>query len=276
MEKQYVLGDREFDQIRKIVYDRTGINLTDAKREMVYSRLSKRLRQLGLNGFREYCTIIQEEASNELGNFINSITTNLTSFFREQHHFDSLKNKLVPGIIKEGRPGNSIRIWSAGCSTGEEPYSLAITMTEALLDYPGWSAKILATDLDTAVLEKGRSGIYSAERVSGLPEFVVKKWFSRGAGAKEGMVKVKPELRNMIIFKQLNLMEEWPVKPDVDIIFCRNVVIYFDKPTQARLFDRFANYLRPRGYLFIGHSENLYKVSDRFDLLGQTIYRKIS
>lgn len=276
MDKQYVLGDREFDQIRKIVYDRTGINLTDAKREMVYSRLSKRLRQLGLDGFREYCAIIQEESSNELGNFINSITTNLTSFFREKHHFEYLKQQLVPGIVKEGRPGNTIRIWSAGCSTGEEPYSLAITMTETLRNFPGWSVKILATDLDTAVLEKGRNGIYGAERVSGLSELVVKKWFSKGSGDNEGMVRVKPELRQMIMFKQLNLMGEWPVKQGVDIIFCRNVVIYFDKPTQTKLFDRFANHLGPQGFIFIGHSESLYQVSDRFDLLGQTIYRKIS
>jgi chemotaxis protein methyltransferase CheR len=275
MDKQYVLDAREFDQIRRIVYDRTGINLSEAKREMVYSRLSKRLRQLGLNGFREYCELIEEDNSNELGNFINSITTNLTAFFREKHHFDFLKQTLVPSIVNEGRPGNTIRIWSAGCSTGEEPYSLAITMTEALRSFSGWSAKILATDLDTAVLETGRNGIYGVDRVKGLPESVVKKWFNKGSGGNEGKVRVKSELRQMIMFKQLNLMGEWPVKQGIDILFCRNVVIYFDKPTQSKLFERFANHLRPEGYLFIGHSENLYKVSERFDLLGQTIYRKI-
>lgn len=276
MEKQYVLGDNEFNEIRKIVYERTGINLTDAKREMVYSRLAKRLRQLKLDGFREYCSLIKQENSNEIGDFINSITTNLTSFFREKHHFDYLRDTLVPEIIDEGRARNIIRVWSAGCSTGEEPYSLAITLREALKRYPGWTAKILATDLDSEVVAKGKSGIYGADRVSGLSSQLLKDWFDKGKDDNEGFVRVKPMLREMIMFKQLNLMGEWPVKPDIDIIFCRNVVIYFDKPTQEKLFDRFANKLRECGHLFIGHSESLYKVSERFELLGHTIYRKLS
>ena len=274
MSKEFKFTDTDFQNIRKLVLEHTGICLSDIKQDMVYSRLARRLRQLNLSTFKDYLELLQQSDNEEMGNFINSITTNLTSFFREQHHFDYLKNTLLPGLMQRNADTRKIRIWSAGCSTGEEPYSLAITLKETIPDNQGWDVKILATDLDTNVISTGGAGIYSLERVNGLPASTLKRWFYRGKGSRSGMVKASSELRDMIIFKQLNLMGQWPVKPGVDIIFCRNVVIYFDKPTQRRLFDRYANTLKQDGYLFVGHSETLYKVSDRFKLLGKTIYKR--
>ncbi len=274
MSKEFEFTDSDFQKIRKLVLEHTGICLSDIKQEMVYSRLARRLRQLNLATFKDYLELLQKSDSEEIVSFINSITTNLTSFFREQHHFDYLKSKLLPGLMQRNADTRKIRIWSAGCSTGEEPYSLAITIKETIPDNLGWDVKILATDLDTDVLATGREGIYSLERVNGLPASTLKRWFYKGKGARLGMVKASSELRDMIMFKQLNLMGDWPVKAGIDIIFCRNVVIYFDKPTQRRLFDRYANTLKDNGYLFVGHSETLYKVSDRFKLLGKTIYKR--
>ncbi len=275
MSKEFTLTDRDFQTIRKLVYDHTGITLSDGKKDMIYSRLVRRLRQLGLHRFRDYVALLEDESSDEIGNFINSVTTNLTAFFREQHHFDYLRDELLPELMKRRASDRRIRIWSAGCSTGEEPYSIAMTVREVIPENSGWQVRILATDLDTNVLATASRGVYSEERLNGVPKAMLKRWFLRGKGANAGKVRVREGLRRMILFKQLNLMKEWPVKPGVDILFCRNVVIYFDKPTQRKLFDRFADVLADEGHLFIGHSETLYKVSDRFHLLGKTIYRKI-
>ncbi len=275
MSKEFTLTDRDFQTIRKLVYDHTGITLSDGKKDMIYSRLVRRLRQLGLHRFRDYVALLEDESSDEIGNFINSVTTNLTAFFREQHHFDYLRDELLPELMKRRATDRRIRIWSAGCSTGEEPYSIAMTVREVIPENSGWQVRILATDLDTNVLATASRGVYSEERLNGVPKAMLKRWFLRGKGANAGKVRVREGLRRMILFKQLNLMKEWPVKPGVDILFCRNVVIYFDKPTQRKLFDRFADVLADEGHLFIGHSETLYKVSDRFRLLGKTIYRKI-
>ncbi|MDX1352473.1 MAG: protein-glutamate O-methyltransferase CheR, partial [Thiomicrorhabdus sp.] len=166
-----------------------------------------------------------------------------------------------------------IRIWSAGCSTGEEPYSIAIILKETVP--AGWDAKVIATDLDSNVVATGQRGVYQIDRLKGVTEERKKRWFLRGTGSQEGLVKVKPELQSMIEFGQLNLMGDWPIKDSIDVIFCRNVVIYFDKPTQTKLFNRYADRLPDNGHLFIGHSESLYKVSNRFELLGQTIYKKL-
>lgn len=276
MSKEFEFTDNDFQKIRKMVLEHTGICLSEIKKDMIYSRLSRRLRQLKLESFATYLDLLEPNDNDEIGNFINSVTTNLTSFFREQHHFDYLKSTALPRLMQLNSDTRKIRIWSAGCSTGEEPYSLAITVKEAIPDNLGWDVKILATDLDTNVIATGSEGVYSLERVNGLPASVLKRWFYRGKGSRSGYVRASAELRDMILFKQLNLMGQWPVNPGVDIIFCRNVVIYFDKPTQAKLFDRYANILRPDGYLFVGHSETLYKVSDRFQLLGKTIYQRTS
>ncbi|MFC1750156.1 CheR family methyltransferase [Pseudomonadota bacterium] len=274
MAKEFNLTDSDFQTVKKLVAEHTGISLSDAKHDMVYSRLAKRLRQLGLEKFSDYLDILHAEDETEIGNFINSVTTNLTSFFREQHHFDYLQDTLIPRLLRENSDTRVIRIWSAGCSTGEEPYSLAMTFKECVPDNQGWDVRILATDLDTNVLATGSRGVYSLDRVNGIPKEKLRRWFYKGKGATEGMVKVSKELQDMIIFKQLNLMGKWPVKAGVDIIFCRNVVIYFDKDTQRVLFDRYANILKSNGNLFIGHSETLYNVSTRFDLLGKTIYQR--
>ena len=276
MAKEFNLTDADFQKIKKLVIEHTGICLSDGKQDMIYSRLAKRLRQLDLDNFADYLELLTRGDGDEMGNFINSVTTNLTSFFREQHHFDYLKSALLPQLLKQNRDSRVIRIWSAGCSTGEEPYSIAMTVKEVVPENEGWDVRILATDLDTNVLAHARNGIYSSERVTGIAAEKLRRWFSKGKGDSAGLVRVSSELRDMIIFKQLNLMGNWPVKPGVDVIFCRNVVIYFDKPTQTVLFDRYANTLKEEGHLFIGHSETLYKVSDRFRLLGKTIYQRMN
>ena len=250
----------------------TGIVITAAKREMVYSRLSRRLRALSLTDFEDYCRVLERDEQGELNAFINAITTNLTSFFREPHHFDHLQNIVVPDLLNKNAASRRIRIWSAGCSTGEEPYSIAIAMAEVLPD--DWDCRILATDIDTDVLMKAERGIYPLERVASLPQSRLKRWFSRGSGTNQGLTRVGPELREMITFRRLNLMEEWPVNGPIDVLFCRNVVIYFDKETQRSIFDKFAERMAENSRLFIGHSESLFKITNRFELIGQTIYRK--
>ena len=271
-EREFNLTDKDFNLISKIVGDRTGIVLSPAKRDMVYSRLTRRLRTLGLTQFKDYCELIQGGDEAELLEFTNAITTNLTSFFRENHHFDYLAKTVLPGLIKK-KPNKKIRVWSAGCSSGEEPYSLAITFKENVP--ANWDVKILATDLDTNMVAKGKNGTYEVDKLTGLSKSQLKKWLQRGRGNQEGMARMSESLREMITFKQLNLMHEWPVKGPFDFIFCRNVVIYFDKDTQRVLFERYANLLDHDAHLFIGHSESLHNVSNRFKLLGKTIYQKI-
>lgn len=274
-EREFKYTEKDFHCIRDMVTEHAGISLSDAKKDLVYSRLSKRIRILGMSGFQEYCGYLKQGHEEELVNFVNAITTNLTSFFREKHHFEYLKSTVMPRLLQENAASKRIRIWSAGCSTGEEPYSLAITVKEALRGTYGWDVKILATDLDTNVVDKAKNGVYTQERVDGLDKNIVKKWFKKGSGNHAGFVRVHPELQELITFKQLNLMHSWPMKGQFDVIFCRNVVIYFDKPTQKVLFDRYADIIQDNGMLFIGHSETLFKVSTRFKLIGNTIYRKL-
>lgn len=272
-EREFIFTEDDFQFIRKLVSEKTGIVLNDAKKNLVYSRLSRRLRQMGLDCFSDYCDLLKAGDDEELVNFINAITTNLTSFFRENHHFEYLQDTLLPELLTT-KSDKRIRIWSAGCSTGEEPYSLAMVMRECL-PKSGWDARILATDLDSDVVAKAQRGVYTQERVNGISAERQKRWFMRGKGSSEGLVKVRPELQEMITFRQLNLMTEWPVKGPLDLIICRNVVIYFDKPTQGVLFDRYAELLPVNGHLIIGHSESLHKVTDRFKLIEKTIYRKV-
>ena len=243
--KEFRFTDRDFQYLRQLVNRETGIVITPAKREMVYSRLSRRLRALNLADFEDYCHLLEEDGQGELNAFINAITTNLTSFFREPHHFDHLQNTVVPDLLNKNASARRIRIWSAGCSTGEEPYSIAMAMAEVLPD-DSWDCRILATDIDTDVLMKAERGIYPLERVASLSQARLKRWFSRGSGANQGLTRVVPELREMITFRRLNLMEEWPVNGPIDVLFCRNVVIYFDKETQRLIFDKFAERMERR------------------------------
>lgn len=273
-EREFHYTEHDFQIVRELVSEQTGIHLTDAKKDLVYGRLSKRIRKLGLFSFEEYINYVKREDAGELINFINAITTNLTSFFRESHHFDYLTNRLIPKLIESNDSNRKIRIWSAGCSTGEEPYSIAMSVLSAMRNLPNWDIKILATDLDTNVIETAKNGIYPIERLKGLSDALKKQWFMNGKGKNAGFVKVSKELQEIITFRPLNLMNTWPMKSTFDVIFCRNVVIYFDKATQRILFDRFAKILNNDGTLFIGHSESLFKVSTRFKAIGNTIYQK--
>jgi len=272
-ERDLVFTDADFNFIRRVVVEQTGITLSEQKRELVYGRLAKRLRALDLQTFAQYCSHL-EQNPDELHELVNAITTNLTSFFREPYHFDYLRDTLLPDLLRSNAQSRRIRIWSAGCSTGEEPYTIAMVLRDALPAGQGWDAKILATDIDSNVLAKAQQGVYAEERASGVPERYQRRSFRRGQGDNAGMLRVSDEVRSLITFRQLNLMQEWPMRGPFDVIFCRNVVIYFDKPTQRRLFDRYADLLVDGGHLFIGHSETLFKVSERFTLIGRTIYRK--
>lgn len=272
-EREFEFKRSDFEFIRDLIGDRTGIVLSDHKIDMVYGRLSRRLRQLGLQSFADYLATLESDEQ-ELIEFTNALTTNLTSFFREPHHFDYLKNTALPNLIRN-RPNKRLRIWSAGCSTGEEPYTIAMTVKETVGMHSGVDLKILATDLDSNVVDRAKAGIYSADRVNGIDKGRQQKFFRKGRGDQHaGQMKVAAELQNMITFKQLNLMHDWPMQGQFDVIFCRNVVIYFNKDTQRELFARYASILADDGYLFVGHSESLHKVSDRFNLIGKTIYHK--
>ena len=273
LQRDFHFTDKDFTFIRALVAEKTGIVMTEAKRDLVYGRLSRRLRHLGIPRFSDYCRLLEAGDEDELVQFVNAITTNLTSFFREAHHFDYLGGSLLPRLEKENA-GRRLRIWSAGCSTGEEPYSIAMTLREQCPRLAGRDVKILATDLDSNVLARAAAGVYDQARVEDLPRERLRRWFRKGRGGNAGTVKVSTDLRDLITFRQLNLMGSWPMKGAFDIIFCRNVVIYFDKPTQRTLFNRYADLLVEGGHLFVGHSESLFKVTDRFELIGKTVYRK--
>ncbi len=270
--REFPMSEDNFAIISKLAHDYTGIVLGAHKRDMVYGRLARRIRSLGLSNFDQYCELISDPGSGEINFFINAITTNLTSFFREPHHFEFLKHTVFPELQRKQSQNKRLRIWSAGCSTGEEPYSLSIVVNEEM-NKAGWDCKILATDLDSNVLAHGQQGIYDIARINTVSEASKNRWFLKEAN-NPGLVKVKPALQQCLSFKRLNLLENWPMKGPFDVIFCRNVVIYFNKDTQRQLFDRYANILADGGYLFIGHSESLHKVSDRFVSLGKTIYQK--
>lgn len=272
----FTFTDSDFARLRNLVKDLTGISLSEQKRELVYGRLTRRLRALGFNSFKDYCDFLEDNLGEELEHFTNAITTNLTSFFRENHHFELIANDPLKGwLLNRLGMNGRLRFWSAGSSTGEEAYSIAITLAETIPDVFSRNVKILATDLDTNVVATGRAGVYPENRIEALSPERKKKWFQRGGGASTGMVKVDEKLRNMATFNQLNLMGDWPMRGPFDVIFCRNVVIYFDKPTQARLFSRYADMLCDDGVLFIGHSETMADVCDRFELVGKTMYRKL-
>lgn len=274
-EREFEFTDREFRAIRDLVSAQAGIVLSEAKRDMIYGRLVRRLRALDLDNFSAYCELLDSaDGAGEMEAFVNAVTTNLTSFFREVHHFEFLAQQLLPRLLKERAGTRRLRIWSAGCSTGEEPYTLAMTLRESIPRIDGWDVKILATDIDTNVLATAAAGVYGEERVRELPHERLRRWFRKGCGEHDGRVKVSVELQDMISFRQLNLLESWPMRGSFDVIFCRNVVIYFDKPTQKKLFERMADLLAPDGHLFIGHSESLFKVTDRFRTLGNTIYER--
>jgi chemotaxis protein methyltransferase CheR len=272
--REFAFGNEDFEALRKLVKDLTGINLSEQKRELVYGRLARRLRALGLQTFAEYRDLLSSDGGREISELCNAITTNLTAFFREGHHFDYLREQVLKPLAAQSAATRRVRIWSAGCSTGEEAYSLAMTVLEALPDLRRWDVKILATDLDSDVLERAHRGVYAADRVRALGPQRLSRFFVERR-AREGLCyEVTPELTALITFKQLNLMHHLPMKGPLDAIFCRNVVIYFDKDTQRELFARVAYLQRPGDLLFLGHSESLFKVSENYTPIGKTVYRR--
>ena len=270
-EREFNFTVENFNFLRQMSNAHSGIQVPDERFDMFYSRLAKRVRKLGLNNFSEYCDYLVNNHADEFTNFINAITTNLTSFFREKHHFDYLRDVVIPDLLIRNAATKKIRIWSAGCSTGEEPYSLAMTLLENVP--ANWDIRILATDLDTQVLQFAADGVYPEDRVAELPIEILKRWFMKGKFSPEN-VRVKTELQAIIQFKYLNLMEEWPMKTPFDVIFCRNVLIYFNRETKSRLAKRYAQLLVSKSWLFIGHSESLNQLTSEFELVAATSYMK--
>ncbi len=279
--EEYLLTPNEFDLFRKLIHKKIGISLADGKRNLVQSRLRKRLAHHQLPTYQAYYDLLinTPESDAEWTDFINCVTTNKTDFYREAHHFKFVTDQIIPEAIANSKtPSGSprLRVWHAGCSSGEEPYTLAITLQEALQGKGTWDVKQLASDIDTQVLAHAAEGVYDIDRVSPVPAALLSKYFLRGTGSNSGKVRAKAILRDQVAFRQINLLSSpWPfsAKTQFDIIFCRNVVIYFDKPTQRRLVERFTQVLRPGGYLFLGHSESLLGISDSFESLGRTIFR---
>ena len=268
------ISDKNFDIIADFMLQNTGIVLKQEKKVMVQSRLKKRMATLSMND-DQYCAHITSSAGNtERKELINALTTNLTSFFRENHHFEHLKNVVMKEKERKAASERGerfrFRLWSAGCSTGEEVYSIAMTIKESGAPIQNWDFKILATDIDTDVLNTARKGQYYTSK--GIPQDYLQKYCQVTA---DGAITMKQDVKNLIVFNQLNLMDTWPIKNQFDVIFCRNTVIYFDKETQKVLFERFANLLPMGGWLYIGHSESLYQVCDRFQLVSDTLYQKV-
>jgi len=281
------LTDSDFELFRKVIYEKSGISLNDSKKELLRTRLRSRLERDGYPSYRSFLNEVKADTSGKtIIILLDAISTNLTSFYRESGHFDFLRS-VLPGWIAAKRKANdlSFRIWSAGCSSGEEPYTLAFIMLEMLgegIDH--WDIKILGTDLSTDILRRAMDGKYDVEKLKELPTLVRDRYFVRETGdvvTKSGkilrnrpLVRIVPEVREMVTFRRLNLMESFPFKRQFDFIFCRNVMIYFDKQTQGVLVNKFANFLREGGYLFIGHSESLTGLKHNFKYIQPTVYQK--
>lgn len=268
---EFSFSKADFDRVRELIYKHAGISLHEGKHAMVYSRLSRRLRETGHKSFASYLQWLEASSgpsgAAEWQEFVNCLTTNLTSFFREEHHFHALKEELRAFI------GKSVRIWCCAASTGEEPYSILMTCSEAL--GPGASVQLIASDIDTNVLATARRGIYNAD-ARGLDPTRLKNFFMRGTGANAGKIRVKPDLQRWVEFRPLNLMDtQWQLGDPFHMVFCRNVMIYFDGPTQRKVLERIHRVMRPGGLLFVGHSENFTESRDLFKLRGKTIYERV-
>jgi len=268
---EFALGEREFERIRARLYDVAGISLSDAKRTLVIARLSKIVRTMKLGSFAEYLDYLETKGTGaDAQEFVNALTTNLTRFWREEHHFDHLIGHI--GDLMKARTSvgdKRLRIWSAGCSTGQEPYTIAMSLLHAHPELKRWDFKILATDIDTSVIAKAATAVYPEGELNGLSAERSRMFEKLG----DGRIRVPQDAARIVSFKPLNLMAPWPMKGPFDAIFCRNVAIYFDKPTQGEVFGRLGRILTPGGYLYIGHSENVGSASAAFRLVGKTIYQ---
>lgn len=273
-QREYQFSEDTFQRVRRLVHAELGISLADSKRELVYRRLSRRLRALKLSDFETYLMLIERRDPEELQNFCNALTTNLTSFFREPDHFQFLADRLLPAIERNNDGTRRIRIWSAGCSSGEEAYSAAMVALETLGHLRGWSIRILATDIDSNVLEQARRGIYNGEALEKVDGARLVRWFHRVGRSRQ--YRVCPEVRQLIAFRRLNLIDHWPMAGPFDVILCRNVIIYFDRQTQRNVIEHMARLQRPNDHLILGYSESLLDVSTRYRLIGHSIHCRVS
>ncbi len=270
VEGEFPFTFEDFRQIAETLHSDAGIALPDSKATLVYSRLAKRLRALGLESFRDYCEMIQgRDGVDERKRMLAALTTNVTRFFREPHHFEHLREEVLPQLLARAAKGGRVRLWSAGCSTGQEPYSIALTLLSMMPDAVKHDVRILATDIDPNVLAEAKRGLYSDDHVAPIPADLRARWFTRAAGGWQ----VSPQLAAPITFNELNLIGRWPMKGPFDVIFCRNVVIYFNESTQVEIWKRFKSLLAPGGVLYIGHSERVTGVESSFRSDGLTTYR---
>ena len=276
-EREFSFGDKDFKRITDILYEETGIFMPDTKASLVYSRLAKRLRVLNLDSFKKYCAfVVSKDGEEERQNMLAALTTNVTRFFREPHHFEHLKKTSLPPLLERAREGGRVRIWSAGCSNGSEPYSIAMMILSALPDAPRYDIKILASDIDTKSLKQAREGVYSEKFFTDTPAAYKNKYLHRIKRGEEDR-RVCDDARSLVRVRHLNLNGSWPMKGNFDIIFCRNVVIYFNEETQAQIWSRYSAALNSESWLYIGHSERLSGPAlDEFRFEGETIYRKIN
>jgi len=274
--QQCRLTDKDFENFRALIFAKTGIHMKPEKKELLNARLGKRLRACRLSSFKDYYDRVMHDATgNELVHLINCVSTNFTSFFREESHFDYLVSTVLPRFAESGGSSGSCKVWSAACSSGEEPYTLAMVIAMFMARHPSFKASILATDISTKVLSIAEKGIYSIDKMEKVPDEFLKSFFQKGVGNCSGYVKVKDELRQLVTFRHINLMDSFPWKEEMDVIFCRNVMIYFTRETQMELAEKFYRCLSPGGYLFIGHSESLTSISHRFQQAATTVYKKV-
>jgi chemotaxis protein methyltransferase CheR len=274
---EFTFTSEDFRRIADILHGASGISLSESKATLVYSRLGKRLRALGLESFRDYCALVADNANvDERQKMIAALTTNVTAFFREPHHFEHMKTKLLPPLLAKAKQGGRVRLWSAACSTGMEPYSMALTILTLLPEAADYDIRILATDIDPNVLAEGREGVYAENLLQPVPEGMKSRWMEPVTGGSEKRFRMGDQLRRLISFRELNLIGTWPMQGKFDAIFCRNVVIYFEEATQSKIWSRFAVSLAPGGRLYIGHSERLNGPAvSQFESDGLTTYRFI-
>lgn len=266
--REFAWTDADFDQVQAMIYRRAGISLHAGKHAMVYSRLSRRLRETGYQSFRDYLHWLESSEGPEWQEFVNALTTNLTSFFRERHHFD-----IFAGLLKSKPAGTPWRVWCSAASTGEEPYSIVMTAIDALGVNPKFG--LVASDIDSKVLASAAQGVYRLDGLKGIDAGLVQRFFLKGKGRNDGLVRVKPELSRVIDFQMVNLVrDDWPFQDPFDAVFCRNVMIYFDAETQRTVLERIFRVMKPGGVLFVGHAENFSDSRDLFTLKGKTVYER--
>jgi chemotaxis protein methyltransferase CheR len=266
--REFAWTDADFDRVQTMIYKRAGISLHDGKHAMVYSRLSRRLRETGYQSFRDYLGWLESTESSEWQEFVNALTTNLTSFFREHHHFD-----IFADLLKSKSSGVPFRVWCSAASTGEEPYSIVMTALESMGQSPKFH--LTASDIDSKVLASAAAGVYRLDGMKGIDSGRMQRYFLKGRAANEGMVRVKPELSRLIEFMIVNLIrDDWPFREPFDAVFCRNVMIYFDADTQRKVLERIYKVMKPGGLLFVGHAENFSDSRDLFVLKGKTVYER--